>query len=740
MKEEAVLSNYSIFEDLVNQPVWSKNELNNSKGTKLAGHNGFHKIFAKNDEEDSIVEYWQEASRFVNKDETSFEFENVREKSDIYFTLNTFNKYNARRKNLDKLNGLWVDIDYEKAGYDFFTAYNEVENILSSEQLYLPNYIIKSGHGMWLVWIFEESVGAGTNKIVKLYTNMLKKLASHFKRIGGDFSATNPERLMRMPGTFNFKGSTHTEIKKEETSLITSDDIEDSFSILSKDKWSFDEFKENLLNYSEFSEKLNKKKEAEAKYRKENPKNNTGVRISNITGKPVRVQENRHFRGTDVSLGLARIEDLEELVSMRENNVEGYRHLLAFHYRNAMELAELEPEEIMEKLADLTKDWDSKEFTPSDFRCVLNQQSLYIPRNSTIIDHLNIQEYEMESLKTIISKKVKMDRKKAYNTRKYIGTKNCGQLVKRIKSAVAWDLNRLGYSKKRISDIIGTTPKTTKAYIDEFELIRYTFEFYRDETGYGTEFDTLVAELSLKFRGELGVNQYFMYEEEEDMLILNNEKDLKDELDELIQLSLANMGEFTHPTVVGIRFSKSKKVDTITEYYNIIRKHKANSYKYSSVFEYIKKLEKIELDSKYKLVETADLYKGFDLNIIEKVNPDWWIPEIDGEVGLTAGQYLIKQDWNPVSILNLIEAKGPVADNISYAVMSKAVDSGLYWTMARLYRTKVRSEIGQGFLGPRNCKLIAYFEKKHNKKLNLPLNSKKRSYILREEQFLKLAK
>ena len=83
---------------------------------------------------------------------------------------------------------------------------------------------------------------------------------------------------------------------------------------------------------------------------------------------------------------------------------------------------------------------------------------------------------------------------------------------------------------------------------------------------------------------------------------------LKDELDELIQLSLANMGEFTHPTVVGIRFSKSKKVDTITEYYNIIRKHKANSYKYSSVFEYIKKLEKIENAS---LMSSALFPKGW---------------------------------------------------------------------------------------------------------------------------------
>lgn len=78
---------------------------------------------------------------------------------------------------------------------------------------------------------------------------------------------------------------------------------------------------------------------------------------------------------------------------------------------------------------------------------------------------------------------------------------------------------------------------------------------------------------------------------------------------------------------------------------------------------------------------------------MRKAIPDWWIPEIDEEVGLTAGQYLIKQDWNPVSILNLMSVS--VADNISYAVMSKAVDSGLYWTMARLYRTKVRAEVIQ---------------------------------------------
>lgn len=90
---------------------------------------------------------------------------------------------------------LWVDIDiaHDKP----FKSIKRALKLLRRFKL-KPTMVVKSGHGLHVYWCFKEPVTLEVSRAKEL----LRSLA---ERIGGDLQSAEPARLLRMPGTFNWK-------------------------------------------------------------------------------------------------------------------------------------------------------------------------------------------------------------------------------------------------------------------------------------------------------------------------------------------------------------------------------------------------------------------------------------------------------------------------------------------------------------------------------------------------------
>ena len=56
----------------------------------------------------------------------------------------------------DTLNACYVDIDFHKLGLDIGTVIGRVVNLQESGQLPHASMIVRSGHGIWLLWLVHD--------------------------------------------------------------------------------------------------------------------------------------------------------------------------------------------------------------------------------------------------------------------------------------------------------------------------------------------------------------------------------------------------------------------------------------------------------------------------------------------------------------------------------------------------------------------------------------------------------
>lgn len=143
-------------------------------------------------------------------------------KSNLYFGVATRNGHGGEKENIVNIPAVWTDIDYKDV------PKSKVTEIYKRFQA-KPSLIIASGGGLHFYWILKEP--ALKHEIPQIET-INKQLATHFS---GDLNATDAARILRIPGTLNYKYDpprhiTLAEANKEEYSL------EDIVYWLPKDK------------------------------------------------------------------------------------------------------------------------------------------------------------------------------------------------------------------------------------------------------------------------------------------------------------------------------------------------------------------------------------------------------------------------------------------------------------------------------------------------------------------------
>lgn len=360
-----------------------------------------------------------------------------KDKRDIYYTPNTFNSPIKRRKEyLWQLHRFYIDIDHKKGTrtIDQFEVAGAIEELVEAKKIPQPTEYINSGRGIHIYWDIENChimLLDLWEKIEDYLFNQLKSIEKNIENIELDKRATDPTRLLRLPGTINSKNNSQC------------------YSMLKREK--------NIYNIFDL-------KKAYIKPNKAYKKNK-----SNIAYLPTK---------NLYTLNKSRIEDFKAIVSLRDGEVEGYRNTLimlySYHYRL---INEVTVEELVKEVREFNKTF-KKPYSIKELNSVcrsINRTVKHFQEDETkgykfsnkyIINALDISENEERKLLTIISTGEKYRRKniKRNESRRNEEGLTPREQQKRNTIKVIQELKQQGLSQSRTSKESGYSIALVKRY------------------------------------------------------------------------------------------------------------------------------------------------------------------------------------------------------------------------------------------------------------------------------------
>lgn len=310
------------------------------------------------------------------------DIDEYKDKIDIYYTPNTFNSPIKRQRDyLWQLHRFYIDIDHKKGtrAIESFEVVGAIEQLVENKKIPEPTEYINSGRGIHVYWDIANChimLLDLWEKIENYLFNQVKGIEKDIENIEVDKRATDPTRLLRLPGTINSK------------------DNSKCYSMLKRE--------DNIYNIFDL-------KKAYIKPNKAYKKNK-----SNIAYLPTK---------NLYTLNKSRLEDFKAIVSLRNGEVKGYRNTLimfySYHYRLINEIT-------VEELINITKEFNKSFREPYKIRELISvcrsvnrivkhfqedESKGYKFTNKYIIESLDISEQEQKKLLTIISTDEKYRRK-----------------------------------------------------------------------------------------------------------------------------------------------------------------------------------------------------------------------------------------------------------------------------------------------------------------------------------------
>lgn len=366
------------------------------------------------------------------------DIDEYKDKKDIYYTPNTFNSPIKRQRNyLWQLHRFYIDIDHKKGtrAIESFEVVGAIEQLVENKKIPEPTEYINSGRGIHVYWDIANChimLLDLWEKIENYLFNQVKEIEKDIKNIEVDKRATDPTRLLRLPGTINSK------------------DNSKCYSMLKRE--------DNIYNIFDL-------KKAYIKPNKAYKKNK-----SNIAYLPTK---------NLYTLNKSRLEDFKAIVSLRNGEVKGYRNTLimfySYHYRLINEIT-------VEELIDITKEFNKSFREPYKIRELISvcrsvnrtvkhfqedESKGYKFTNKYIIEALDISEQEQRKLLTIISTDEKYRRK---NIKRNAARRNeegltSRQQQKRDLITKVKELKQQGLKQVEIAEKLGITKGTVSKYL-----------------------------------------------------------------------------------------------------------------------------------------------------------------------------------------------------------------------------------------------------------------------------------
>ena len=366
------------------------------------------------------------------------DIDEYKDKKDIYYTPNTFNSPIKRQRNyLWQLHRFYIDIDHKKGtrAIESFEVVGAIEQLVENKKIPEPTEYINSGRGIHVYWDIANChimLLDLWEKIENYLFNQVKEIEKDIKNIEVDKRATDPTRLLRLPGT------------------IDSKDNSKCYSMLKRE--------DNIYNIFDL-------KKAYIKPNKAYKKNK-----STIAYLPTK---------NLYTLNKSRLEDFKAIVSLRNGEVKGYRNTLimfySYHYRLINEIT-------VEELINITKEFNKSFREPYKIRELISvcrsvnrtvkhfqedESKGYKFTNKYIIDALDISELEQRKLLTIISTDEKYRRK---NIKRNAARRNeegltSRQQQKRDLITKVKELKQQGLKQVEIAEKLGITKGTVSKYL-----------------------------------------------------------------------------------------------------------------------------------------------------------------------------------------------------------------------------------------------------------------------------------
>ena len=376
-------------------------------------------------------------------------------RENMFMSYNTCKKHERTKPNVCALSAIVMDLDIRNVGMNKAGALFLLPELLDDENIPKPTAVVDSGNGLYLLWKLERTKEADEEEteaqkgqkeqvvnnpaMVRLYEKITKKLQKKLESMGADPQSCDVLHLFRMPGTINTKWRQRNEVT---VLRLNPDQIYD-----------LDFFATEILDEL-------------PKSRKKAPK----------TKKKGSIQ--RLFN--PYTLAVARKKDLEQLVQMREYEMDGCRH--SFLHIYAVQLMQAGAEDYEKKLSEmnalLTRPIHENEVqaliktlnqkaengariikaieaakkpTDKPMKAVEKTQEIsYAYHNTKIIDNLKISESEQASMRTIIGGAERGKRNRLRKQKDYAPVKAANQTQKEQRDERIVELKNAGCTNNEI--------------------------------------------------------------------------------------------------------------------------------------------------------------------------------------------------------------------------------------------------------------------------------------------------
>lgn len=349
------------------------------------------------------------------------------DKEDVYISMSTFYKPMRRIETIKEIGNLFLDLD------TYNTKFTKTQILMNLEENYfnrvipIPNLIIDSGRGLTLVWSIEKV----PYMALPLWKSIQEYLYSQLKEFGADRKALDATRVLRVAGSINSKSGTRVTILEKYEYKYTLREIQREF-------------------LPDLDENKSKKK-----------------------GRPKKVVYVHRER----SLYQGRILDLVKLCELRNYDVKGQREIILFLYRYYLCYFYEDEQKALEDVLELNNEFiqplSEKEViraTGSAEKVFKAKDKQYKYKNETLIEILEISEYEQTHMKVIIGKEEYKRRDREYQKNKYLEKLNLeGKMTKKEELKILREkikaLREEGLKNKDISSQLNIPLKTLKRHI-----------------------------------------------------------------------------------------------------------------------------------------------------------------------------------------------------------------------------------------------------------------------------------
>lgn len=345
------------------------------------------------------------------------------DKEDVYISMSTFYKPMRRIENIKELTCNFIDLDTYNTKFTNTQILMNLESNYFNKVIPTPNLIIGSGRGLTLIWLIERV----PYMALPLWKAVQEYLYSQLKEFGADRKALDATRVLRVAGSINSKSGTRVTILEKYEYKYTLREIQREF-------------------LPDLDENRNKKK-----------------------GRPKKVVYVHRER----SLYQGRILDLVKLCELRNYDVKGHREIILFLYRYYLCYFYEDEQNALEDVLELNKEFiqplSEKEViraTGSAEKVFKAKDKQYKYKNETLIELLEISEYEQTHMKIIIGKEEYKRRDREYQKNRYLeklkleGKMSKKEELEQIREKIK-SLRAKGFKNKEIMQMLGMTSTTT---------------------------------------------------------------------------------------------------------------------------------------------------------------------------------------------------------------------------------------------------------------------------------------